>query len=646
MNESTKTLLSTALAGLTQIQRTAVEWNDGPLLVLAGPGSGKTQVLTCRMARLLTDTQDKNFRILGLTFTNKAAGEMRDRVETFVAGQSRRLFLGTFHSFCAEVLRQHGTHLRIKPDFRILGSDREVQSVMRSAIAEAKKTNSNVTDNDVKLLPVVNRLMADLVSPEQSPSHVLDPSLKERIQSVYSAYETCLKAENSLDFNSLVFQAHTLFTRFPAFARRYQTVYPYWCVDEFQDTNAAQYALLRAMASGGFRNLFLVADDDQIIYQWNGASHKRIEEFRTEFKPDVVQLPTNYRCPPEIVSLANNLIRHNSLRSAGKLPLIAAKKSTNSSNEVLRLSHFSSYEEEASGIAHDIRELHFAHPSAVAVLARNRKLLDSLKVGLHELGIESVIAQRRDDFASQPFIWMHACLRQAIKRNDAHNVEVLAGAFTVLSGIEVEVPALIAQADAKHSDYLKEWAETIQKVSSDAGSKKVAEEVLTRLVLASDYGKFIAFALSWFQELASTEHEATAERFVGFEDDKRAWTELSSEIAHTIGDTPTLEAFLHELDLRSKEPPATVSHVALMTIHAAKGKEFDHVYLMGLAEDLIPSFQSKKKGEYSPEMEEERRNCFVAITRTKQTLTLSFADEYSGWPKRPSRFLEEMGLEM
>jgi DNA helicase-2/ATP-dependent DNA helicase PcrA len=638
------TSLSGSLDSLTQIQRRAAEWNDGPLLVLAGPGSGKTQVLTCRTARILTETRDKNFRILGLTFTNKAAGEMRERVDTFVPGQSRRLFLGTFHSFCADVLRQHGTHLGIKPDFRILGSDREQSSVMRDAVNEAKKANSLITDNDVKVLPVVSRLMADLVSPEDAPSRVLDPSLKERIKTLYNAYQNQLKVSNALDFNALVFSAHTLFHRFPAIARRYQTVYSYWCVDEFQDTNAAQYALLTAMAAGTFRNLFLVADDDQIIYQWNGASHKRIDEFRRDFQPETIQLPTNYRCPPEIVDLANNLIAHNSLRTSGKLPLQAAKSRQASSEAAVRVMHFSSYEEESSGIAKDINRLHRQNPSSVAVLARNRRLLEAVKTDLKALNIESVISQRRDDFSSQPFTWLHACLRQALKRNDAQNIEVVAGSFAVLTGAEVDVPALIAQADAKHGDYLKEWCEAVRAGHADKDSTIATQEVLARLVSRTDFKQFITFALKWFQELSSVEPKTQEERFTGYNEDKKAWVELNAEIGHTIGDTPTLEAFLHELDMRSKEPSPPASAATLMTIHAAKGKEFDHVYLIGMAEDMIPSFQSKKRGEMSPDMEEERRNCFVAITRAKKTLTLSFADEYFGWSKQPSRFLREMAV--
>jgi DNA helicase-2/ATP-dependent DNA helicase PcrA len=643
MNDTAQSKLLAAISNLTEIQRQAVGWDEGPLLVLAGPGSGKTQVLTCRIARILENSRDKKFRVLGLTFTNKAAGEMRERVSVLAPGQARRLFLGTFHSFCADVLRQHGTHLGIKPDFRIVGSDREQISVMSDAVIEARDKNPHVTSNDIKVLPVINRLMSDLISPDESPQRVLDDSLKRRIKTLYEAYENRLRADNALDFNSLVFKTYSLFRRFPTFAKRYQTVYPYWCLDEFQDTNAAQYALVRTMAAGGFRNLFLVADDDQIIYQWNGASHQRIEDFRRDFSPGALQLPTNYRCPAEIVTIANNLIAHNMLRTSGKLPLKAAKKPESSTKNVLRLLHYTSYESETASIAQDIHRLHSNHPELVAVLARNRRLLDAVKTDLTNLRIAAAVLQRRDDFASQPFVWMHACLRQALKRNDRKNIEVVAGAFGVLKSVEIDVPALVAQADARHGDYLREWCDIVRSISPDADASKVIDEVRALLVDTTDYRRFISFALRWLDGIAEVPAPQN-ERFAGFNDDKKAWTELNGEILHTLGDSPTLEAFLHELDIRSKEPSPAPSSVVLMTIHAAKGKEFEHVYLIGMAEDVIPSFQSKKKGDFSPEMEEERRNCFVAITRSKQTLTLSFSDEYFGWPKQPSRFLTEMEL--
>ena len=237
----------TAWEDLSPIQREAAEWDEDPLLLLAGPGSGKTRVLTCRIARILDSSRDKNFRILGLTFTNKAADEMRGRVAAFVPGQEGRLFLGTFHSFCADVLRQHGTHLGINPNFQIYSQEADLLAVLDEAVREAKRTSAVVSDLDRKILPVIQRLKSFLVSPEHCREVFRDQEFGELMAAVYPAYEAELSKRNALDFNSLIFKTYQLFSRFPAFAKRYRTVYRYICIDEFQDTNQAQYKLIRAI---------------------------------------------------------------------------------------------------------------------------------------------------------------------------------------------------------------------------------------------------------------------------------------------------------------------------------------------------------------------------------------------------------------
>jgi DNA helicase-2/ATP-dependent DNA helicase PcrA len=643
-NQKGKSEYDVAMAELKPIQEQAVLWNESALLVLAGPGSGKTRVLTCRIATLLKMTAEKKFRILGLTFTNKAADEMRDRVSKMVPGFGDRLFLGTFHSFCADVLRQHGTHLGIKPDFRIYSNDEDRQEIMSDALRRVSSTNPNVSATDASLLTVVDRLKANLISPEDSTKHVLDPAQREKLKLAYQAYEDELRQRNALDFNSLLYYACQLFRKFPAFAKRYRTVYPYWCVDEFQDTNLAQYELLRLMAQPDFRNIFVVADDDQIIYQWNGASHKRIENFQRDFDPEIIQLPTNYRCPPEIVILANNLISHNLLRHSGKEPLQAAKAASGTPNTV-RVLKFSSQEEEALGVAQDIVNLHSTHLSETVILGRTKRLLEGVTAQLNKMQVKAVISQRRDEFVSAQFVWLHCVLRQANSRRDTRNFNILCAAFSFLSGIHIDSDAIIASARSKHGDYLREWAEVIRNSAESDTLKTVASEVTSRLVQSSDYRGFVKFATPWLQSTVnSTASEDQTQSAMDYEEDKRAWTDIYQQITSGLGSDVPLESFLHELELRSKEPPSVPNCVTLMTIHGSKGKEFDHVYLIGLAEDVLPSFQSKNKGDKSPEMEEERRNCFVGLTRTEQTLTLTFAESYYGWQKPPSRFLNEMGI--
>lgn len=632
---------------LSPIQRQAAEWDQCPLLVLAGPGSGKTKVLTCRIARILESSPDQNFRILGLTFTNKAADEMRSRITNYIPGQESRLFLGTFHSFCADVLRQHGTHLGINPNFHIYSQDTDLQAILNDAVEEAKKTSHIISDLDKKALPIIQRLKSLLILPEKAREVFRDKETGERMAIVYPAYEAELNKRGILDFNSLILKTYQLFVNFPAFAKRYRIVYPYICIDEFQDTNQAQYGLIRALTGDQHRNLFIVADDDQIIYQWNGASHERLKEFLKDYSPMVIQLPMNYRCPPEIVDLANDLIRHNFLRTTDKKPLEAFRPSRGK-DTVRSLPCFLDFEAEAAGVARDIKQRHSEHPGSVVVLGRNRKLLEGVKTVLEREKLPAAITQRKDEFESTPFVWLHSILRLANNGQDRRYLEAVCGSFAQLTQVEINPEDVILQAQESNLGFLQNWIRLVNQKATNALVKEIIHEISRYLIKSRDFQSFSRTALAWFSELAQTqrqpEKDFSVEIFARYEEEQVVWEELMKEIKRNLGDEPTLEAFLQELEMRSKEPIPKSNTVTLMTIHSAKGKEFDHVYLIGLVEDELPSFQSKKKGDKSLEMEEERRSCFVAITRAIKTLTLSYAKNYRGWQKQPSRFLFEMGL--
>ncbi len=630
---------------LNAAQRKAAEWSTGPVLVLAGPGSGKTKVLTYRIARLLDASHGESYRILGLTFTNKAADEMRTRVAQLAPGQDARLFLGTFHSFCADVLRQHGTHLGIRPNFEIYSQNSDLEAILAHAVEKAKNDSPVVSDNDKKTLPVIHRLKSLLIFPEACRKHFedKDADFAERIAVVYPRYEAELIDRNVLDFPSLILRTFELFEKFPSFARRYRTVYPYVCVDEFQDTNDAQYQLLRAVLGGGSPNVFVVADDDQIIYQWNGASHQRLEELISDYHPGVIQLPMNYRCPAEIVALANNLIQHNFLRTTGKQPL-ESSQGIKGGGTVRVLFGCDDAESEAKSIAQDIKQLHSGRMATVVGIARTRKLLVGLEKALRNIGISASIAQRKDEFESAPLVWVHSMLRLANERHSERYLKAVCGSFGQLVGIKVDEDDVISRADASHHDYLRQW---IAQALTMKPNENVMKLLSTSARKLSERGEFIGFcreALTWCEALSKATEDRQSAQVSLFDEERDVWDGLVREIGNTLGDDLSLEAFLQELQMRSKEPTAGPDVVSLYTIHASKGKEFDHVYLIGLAEDELPSFQSKKKGDKSPEMEEERRNCFVAITRASKTLTLSHANKYNGWPKTPSRFLYEMGL--
>lgn len=641
------TILTDAMNKLSEIQKKAVDWNEGSLLVLAGPGAGKTRVLTCRIARLLEATKGEKHRILGLTFTNKAADEMRSRVETLVPGEQDRLFLNTFHSFCADILRQHGSHLGIKPNFNIYSQDADLQSFLNEAIEKNAKSKSEfITDLDKKTLPVIKRLKSLLIFPENCEQVFEDEEFGKRMSIVYLAYEAMLSEHNALDFESLILKAYELFAKFPSFAKRYRTVFKYICIDEFQDTNVAQYNFIRAITGDVYKNLLVVADDDQIIYQWNGASHRRLEEFIKDYSPKIIQLPMNYRCPPEIVELANNLISYNFLRTKNKEPLKAFR--TSSGKDVVRLlPSFSDFEQEAYGVAADINKNHRQELGSVTILARSRKLLEVIESALKESNLPAYISQRKDEFESAPFVWLHSMLRLANDRQNRQYLDAICGTFFQLADVDIDPDEIVAISKSSNSDYLRNWVKLGNQKNMIPIAKKALDEVSRCLTESNDFKSFVKFAQDWIDEIVNSKKSSKdplEEVFIRYKEERRAWNEIFKEINKSLGTHISLEALLQELQMRSKEPPREPNSITLMTIHGAKGKEFDHVYLIGLVDDELPSFQSKQKGDNSHEMEEERRNCFVAITRTIKTLTLSYAKKYRGWSKNPSRFLMEMGL--
>jgi ATP-dependent DNA helicase UvrD/PcrA len=620
------------LESLNVNQRKAVEWGDGPLLVLAGPGSGKTLVLTMRVARLIRESEENS--VLALTFTSKAASEMRERVDQLLGERGDRAHLSTFHSFAADLLRQHGSHVGVQPSFTLVTQDDDRLSLLEDAIRGDDDLSRDVPSDRRNLLSLVDRLFAEsyesgasLSGPIKSPPWI--PKL-------FDHYRATLLSSGRLDYGSLLYLARQLLLVHRGVARTIKASWTHVCVDEFQDTNKSQYDLLRLVVPDASPNLFVVADDDQIIYQWNGASPERLQALRVDYQMQVVQLPENYRCPREVIDLANLLIEFNSLRTPGKQRLTTARPVADQGN-VVRLGEYSNPEEEFAAVANDIvtRKI---RPEETVVLGRTTRLLEMAARALERAGLVPHVGQRKTDFEVPLVRVMVHALRLANSRHDSDLLRRLCVAWDAETGQSIEVGDVDAASALVGGDYLRAWAQSAAEAAQPP-HRLIVDQINAGLVDRLRFPEIV----DWFLD-EGAQAVGDSEDFA-LSSELATWRELHGDIVRErSADELTLNAYLQDLDLASKAPRPAPNAIRCMTVHAAKGLEFSHVYLVGMAQEVFPSFHAVRKGLESREVEEERRNCFVAITRARQSLTLTRARSYYGYAKSPSMFLREMGI--
>lgn len=629
------------LNSLNGSQAEAALWNEGPLLVLAGPGSGKTKTLTARVARLIAESSGESFRILCLTFTKKAATEMRERLFKLVPDARDRTLLSTFHSFATDILRQHGSHIGLTPEFEILERSEQI-SIVRRLLMANEDGYSHIVSAE-KALDSLEFLFRSLVPDEKVVSLLKDGEVGRQHASLFVAYKQALRDQNALDYGAILYFCEELLTDRPRLARQLRTIYKYICVDEFQDTNLAQYQLLRALTPERNANLFIVGDDDQIIYQWNGASPARIKELERHYDLKTIQLPENYRCPAEVVDLANALIAHNGERAADKKPLKAMRGLAEESP--ICLERFDDEDDEASVVAAHISEKIRGKtlPCEIVVLARNTKLLERVGKALVSVSVEAHVQRRKSQFESAPIRLILSALKLAAVRSDEEILATLTKALSDCIGTSIEPDELAAWAAQTNGDNLEAL---VRLTSSHLDMPQDVSDAFKTLS-NGDYAGFVTGAFSYFdaEEKASESGAEGSEAYADYPAEREIWRGIIRDLGEDADAyTLPLGQFLQELALANKSPEAPYSAVRCLTVHASKGMEFRHVFLVGMAEDQLPSFQAKKAGNDSREMQEERRNCFVAITRTMESLTLTYANKYNGWRKNPSRFLLEMGF--
>ena len=624
--------------GLNDEQARAVTHGDGPLLILAGAGSGKTKTLTHRIAYLIGELKVFPSRILAVTFTNKAAKEMRQRLAQLLSENAdNRQFMpwmGTFHSICVRILRMDGASIGLDRRFLIYDTDDQV-SLMKQ-IMKAR----GLTDKDIKpraVLSVISNAKNEMRSAEDFSMSARGPR-EQKIAELFFAYEKALKEAAVLDFDDLLTKTVELLQNSPEIRRKWQYQFEYILIDEYQDTNAVQYALIKLLVNER-RNLCVVGDDAQSIYSFRGADYTNILNFERDFPgTTVVKLEQNYRSTGAILDLANSLIQHNIHRTDKNL------WTANGDGIDPKLWQLYSESEEALAIANEIQAqiANGRQYGDVAVLYRTNaqsyaieralrqsyipyKIVGGLRF-LDRAVVKDVLAYLR--LLYQPsdrvsFLRIVNVPKRGIGTvsvakfldwNDAARRDIVSGLLAV-----EEADNLTARAKRPLLELGKILEELQQEIDGSPA------ELIEKIIKRTGYGDFINDGTPQAEERMENIGVLLAE-------------------AKAYVDVPT---FLEEMALMSSADTAAEQQVTLMTLHAAKGLEFPVVFLAGLEEGILPHARVFDSGK-ADDIEEERRLCYVGVTRAREELFVSCASSRTQFGQigynMPSRFLDEMGL--
>jgi DNA helicase-2/ATP-dependent DNA helicase PcrA len=637
------------VAGLNPAQRDAVLATEGPLLVLAGAGTGKTRVITARIAHLLERGVDP-FSILAVTFTNKAAGEMRERVTALAGDKAKGVSVGTFHAFCAKALREHGHVLGLARRFTICDSSDQLATV-KSAMRELRVHETAMHPNAVlaRISLAKNRL--------QSPESVLaeaDGGRDQLVGSVWQRYREALARTRALDFDDLLLETVRLLRDHEPVREHYQRRYRYLMVDEYQDTNGPQYEIVR-LIGGEHRNVCVVGDDDQSIYGWRGADVRKILGFERDF-PGArrVRLETNYRSTQPVLDAANAVIQNNPERHAKQL------HSARGAGEPVQVKLAKDETVEAQQVVAEMRHLlrlEQARPADFAVLCRTQVQFRPFEAELRANGLPYVVVGGMSFFDRKEVRDVVAFLKLALHPED--ETALLRVINTPARGVgKASLDRVLAFATERGipASQAFEHAAEIEGLSPQAvEGYRSLRAVLDESGLA-DAGNDLVFRLERFLQRVGYRDEVVRLYPDPMTRDAR-WAgvvEILNFAENHVRRSaePSLHGFLEELALTSgddasDEPKPRGDAVTLMTLHAAKGLEFPHVFLVGMEEGLLPHARAVAESG----IEEERRLAYVGITRAMTTLTMSAAQERAKYGKRaasvPSRFLfEAQGLGM
>lgn len=636
---------------LNEPQREAVFHTQGPLLILAGAGSGKTRVLTHRIAYLIEEQGVNPWNILAITFTNKAAGEMRERVDSLVGFGSESIWVSTFHSMCVRILRRHIELLGYDTNFTIYDTDDQktlMKDVCKLLEIDTKRYRERA------LMSAISQAKNELITPEEFRLNAGGDFGQKKIADVYEEYEKQLRANNALDFDDLLVKTVQLFQTQKDILEYYQERFRYMMVDEYQDTNTVQFELIRLLASK-YRNLCVVGDDDQSIYKFRGANIKNILNFEQVFEDaKVIKLEQNYRSTQNILNAANAVISHNVGRKAKTL------WTANDEGDKIQFRQFDTAYDEAEYIVDDIREqvdngncTYNDNAILYRTNAQSRIFEEKFitaNIPYKIVGGINFYARReikdllcylktidngRDDLAVRRVINVP---RRGIGLTSINRVQDYAAAYDI-GFYDALLSAQAIPNIGRGLGKLESFVALIEHFKTDAQDMTI-----------SDLMQEILDDTGYIESLQAEGPEEAQARMENI-DELRSKIAAYEETCEENNEPATLSGFLEEVALVADIDTLDeeTDYVVLMTLHSAKGLEFPRVYLAGLEDGLFPSYMTVT-ADSPEEMEEERRLCYVGITRAEEELTLTCArrrmirgeTQYN----KISRFLKEIPMEL
>lgn len=632
------------LAGLNDKQKEAVLHFEGPLLILAGAGSGKTRVLTHRIAYLIEEHQVPPYHILALTFTNKAANEMRERVNNIIEYGAGSIWVSTFHSTCVRILRRFIDHLGYDNAFTIYDSD-DQKSLMKDICKQLNIDTKKYKERT--FLNAISSAKDELKTPEQYADEVAKEYNKKIFGRVYKEYQKRLKQNNALDFDDLIMLTVQLFRQNAEILNHYQERFPFILVDEYQDTNTAQFTLLSLLASR-YQNLCVVGDDDQSIYRFRGANIHNILNFEKIFPATkVIRLEQNYRSTKNILAAASGVIKHNSMRKEKTL------WTTAEAGAPISYGRYDNEYEEAQGIASDI----------------HREVKDGMSYSdfaiLYRTNAQSRVFEEKLIYEGIPYRIIGAVnfyARKEIKDILCYLKTINNSADDIAIKRIINIPRRgIGQTTiGRISDYAfsqeMPFYEALRRVDEIPGCTRASAKIHSFVSLIEhfrmklrgemysleDMTQELLDVTGYVRELEAEDTDEANGRIENIESLMNKIVQYEEDNnGGTLNDLLEDIALVADIDTVSDN----AEQVLLMTLHSAKGLEFPNVYICGMEETIFPG-ASAVFGDDPSELEEERRLCYVGITRAMKKLTLTSANQRMRNGEmnfnRPSRFINEI----